>query len=71
MDMNTELNDLLARKNALNQALKNTDYKAIKASEGSPGADWGEIQPLRQAWRTEINEIDDKIAGFESGGGEE
>ena len=49
--------DAEARLNAINQLLRNTDYKALKASEGVPSEDWSQIKINRQAWRDEINAI--------------
>lgn len=48
-----------ARANALRQLLENTDYKAIKYSEGEISeADYTETKAKRQAWRDEINELE-------------
>lgn len=53
--------DMEARVNALRQSLTNTDYKAIKAGEGSPSSDWEDVKVKRQAWRDEINELEAAI----------
>lgn len=51
-----------ARTNALRQLLLNTDYKAIKHSEGAIGeAEYAPIKAQRQAWRDEINELESEI----------
>jgi hypothetical protein len=34
-----------------------TDYKAIKAFEGHPGATWAQDSLNREAWRTEIDAL--------------
>lgn len=51
-----------ARLNALYQLLSNTDYKAIKASEGYPGDDWEDVKLKRQLWRDEINQLEAGLA---------
>ena len=45
--------------NALKQLLTNTDYKAIKHSEGLiSDEDYAEIKAQREAWRARINELE-------------
>ena len=55
-----------ARMNALKQLLSNTDYQALKHSEGLiPAAEYAPIKVQRQAWRDEINQLETEIAGEE------
>lgn len=56
--------EIEARINALQQMLTSTDYKAIKAAEGSPGDDWDEALANRKAWRKEINDLEEKLAAL-------
>ena len=59
-------NDIEARLNALRQLLHNTDYQAIKHSEGWIADDaYAEVKVQRQAWRTEINELEARLAEME------
>ena len=45
--------------NALKQLLTNTDYKAIKHSEGLiSDEDYAEVKAQREAWRARINELE-------------
>lgn len=47
--------------NALKQLLTNTDYQAIKHSEGEISEeDYAPIREQRQAWRERINELEGK-----------
>ena len=56
-------NEIIVRLNAFHQLLLSTDYKAIKHSEGLiADEDYAEIKAQRQAWRTEINELEEKLA---------
>ena len=55
--------------NALKSLLRDTDYKAIKAAEGSPSADWPEARAKREAWRTAINALQAEIDALPDGGG--
>lgn len=51
--------------NALKQLLSNTDYKAIKYSEGLiPEKDYVEIREQREAWRARINELEEEQQRF-------
>jgi predicted transcriptional regulator len=55
--------EMEGRLNALHQLLRNTDYKAIKHSEGLIADDaYAETKTQRQAWRAEINELEEKLA---------
>ena len=62
--------EMQARRNALAQLLANSDYKAIKASEGTPSKDWDEVKANRAAWREEINTLDEQIEAAEDETGE-
>jgi chromosome segregation ATPase len=57
------------RINELKQSLARTDYKAVKAAEGSPGADWEAVKAERQAWRDEINELEARLDDMAAEGG--
>lgn len=53
---------LKQRINELKRKLKNTDYKAIKYAEGLiPLSEYQEIRGERQAWRDEINRLEEQI----------
>jgi len=53
--------------NALRQLLTNTDYQAIKHSEGAISeVEYAETKAQRQAWREEINELESEIAKEET-----
>lgn len=54
--------EMEARENALLQLLDRTDYKALKAAEGTPSEDWDEVRANRQAWRKEVGELRAAIA---------
>ena len=46
----------------LKQNLKDTDYKAIKYSEGQISEeDYASTKAQRQAWRDEINKLEEEI----------
>lgn len=52
-------NEILAEINALKQLLANTDYRAIKHSEGLISEeDYAGIKAQRQSWRERINELE-------------
>ena len=58
-----EYNQIEARLNALHQLLRNSDYIAAKIAEGSATREeYAEIISKRQAWRTEINELENQYA---------
>ena len=62
----TAHNEKQARVNALKQLLTNTDYQALKYSEGFiPVAEYAPIKAQRQAWRDEINRLETELAGEE------
>ena len=46
----------------LKQKLTQTDYKAIKYSEGLlTDEEYAEVKTQRQEWRTEINKLEEKL----------
>ena len=48
--------------NALKQLLTNTDYQAIKHSEGEmPEEEFAPIREKRQGWRERINELQKEL----------
>lgn len=52
--------------NALKQLLTNSDYKAIKHSEGEiADADYAETKEKRRAWRERINELEAELASLD------
>lgn len=53
----TTRHEIEARINGLKQALTSTDYKAIKAFEGHPGATWELDSANREAQREEIDAL--------------
>ncbi len=57
--------DLEARIAGLKSKLTETDYKAIKASEGSPSKDWAEVRTQRAAWRDEIDALQSRLAALD------
>ena len=49
--------------NAYKQLLSNTDYQAIKHSEGEiSDADYEEMKELRRSYREHINELEEDLA---------
>lgn len=50
--------------NAYKQLLTNSDYKAIKHSEGEiSDEDYAETRTLRAGYRTRINELEEELEG--------
>lgn len=48
--------------NALKQLLANSDYKAIKHSEGEMSEEeFAPVREQRQAWRVRINELEEQL----------
>lgn len=48
--------------NALKQLLANSDYKAIKHSEGEMSEEeFAPVREQRQAWRVRINELEEQM----------
>ncbi len=62
MDSYTTRHEIEARINGLKQALSATDYKAVKAFEGHPGATWEQDKAKREAWREEVDALQSKLA---------
>ena len=68
------LSELHTRKKDLQNLLADSDYKVIKVAEdkargiakASLPYDIDELHAQRQAWRDEINSIDEEIAGIEA-----
>lgn len=53
--------------NAYKQLLSNTDYQAIKHSEGEiSDEDYAEMKELRAGYRETINELEEELAKAES-----
>lgn len=49
----------------LKMQLRNTDYQALKFAEGQiTAADYEAIKAQRQAWRNEINRLENEIGGL-------
>lgn len=49
----------------LKMQLRNTDYQALKFAEGQiTAADYEAIKAQRQAWRDEINRLENEIGGL-------
>ena len=47
------------------QMLTGTDYQALKFAEGAISPeDYAEVKAQREAWRTEINELEAELAKF-------
>lgn len=47
------------------QMLSGTDYQALKFAEGAiSAADYAKVKAKREAWRTEINELEAELAKF-------
>lgn len=54
--------------NALKQLLANTDYQAIKYSEGElTEEEYAEMKANRHRWRTEINELEAELEDADTG----
>jgi hypothetical protein len=64
-----ERQEIEARIAGLKSKLTETDYKAIKASEGSPSKDWADVRTQRAAWREEIDALQFRLAGLEDNEG--
>ena len=55
-------NEIRSEINALKQLLANSDYQAIKHSEGEISeAEYAPIREKRAAWRKRINELEAKL----------
>lgn len=54
-------NEIQGEINALKQLLENSDYKAIKHSEGEMSEEeFAPVREQRQAWRVRINELEER-----------
>lgn len=57
-----ENNEIQGEINALKQLLSNSDYQAIKHSEGEMSDDeYAPIREKRQGWRVRINELEKQL----------
>lgn len=62
-----ENNEIQGEINALKQLLRNTDYQAIKHSEGEMSDDeYAPIREKRSAWRARINELEAEMDDSEA-----
>ena len=60
--MDNRRDEIQGEINALKQLLTNTDYKAIKHSEGLISEeDYAEAKAQRQVWRARINELEEEL----------
>lgn len=60
--MNPTYNELIGEINALKSLLRDTDYKALKYSEGIiTDEEYAETRASRQSWRERINEIEEML----------
>lgn len=58
--------EILNEINSLKQLLTNTDYQAIKHSEGEmTDAEFDPIRQNRKEWRTRINELEEQLSKIE------
>ena len=58
-----ENNEIQGEINALKQLLSNSDYQAIKHSEGEMSEEkYAPIREKRAAWRKRINELEEQIS---------
>lgn len=59
-----ENNEIQGEINALKQLLSNTDYQAIKHSEGEMSEEeYAPIKEKRARWRARINELEAQLEG--------
>lgn len=59
--MDERYNEIQGEINALKQLLANSDYQAIKHSEGEMGDDeFAPVREKRAKWRERINELQNK-----------
>ena len=73
-EKNARLSELHSRKKDLQNLLSDSDYKVIKVAEDKVRGiakanlpyDIDDLHTQRQAWRDEINSIDEEIAGIEA-----
>lgn len=58
-----EMNEIQGEINALKQLLANTDYRAIKHSEGEmTDEEFAPTRKQRKEWRERINELEEQIS---------
>ena len=68
--MNTELQDLYARRNALIQCLHRHDYIGVKIAMGRATTDdYADEIADSEAWATELGDINQQIADLEAAEG--
>lgn len=62
--MDEKNNEIQGEINALKQLLTNSDYQAIKHSEGEmTDEEFAPILAKRKAWRARINELEEQLEG--------
>ena len=63
MEMNTRADQINGEVTALKQLLTNSDYKAIKYSEGLiSDIEYAEIKTYRENLRAQINQLEEELA---------
>lgn len=63
MEMNTRADQINGEITALKQLLTNSDYKALKYSEGLiSDIEYAEIKTYRENLRAQINQLEEKLA---------
>ena len=63
MEMNTRVDQINGEITALKQLLTNSDYKAIKHSEGLiSDIEYEEIKTYRENLRAQINQLEEELA---------
>lgn len=63
MEMNTRADQINGEITALKQLLTNSDYKAIKYSEGLiSDIEYAEIKTYRENLRAQINQLEEELA---------
>lgn len=63
MEMNTRADQINGKITALKQLLTNSDYKAIKYSEGLiSDIEYAEIKTYRENLRAQINQLEEELA---------
>lgn len=65
MEMNTRADQINGEIIALKQLLTNSDYKAIKHSEGLISEiEYAEVKTYRENLRTQINQLEEELAAL-------
>lgn len=65
MEMNTRADQINGEITALKQLLTNSDYKAIKHSEGLiSDIEYAEVKTYRENLRTQINQLEEELAAL-------